>query len=435
MVRRVAVIGAGAGGLASVKCCLDEGLEPTCFERSEDIGGLWRYTVSGLYLHGENCPWVFPLPQMPFACSKEERVAMPSGTVPVPGLGLSLTSMWRRWREQKPRSPGANPGLFLVPEYKEEKYSHALGGESPSPHTCKWHCWLHTGLHGQWEGQRVPFGHHQHLQGDVLLQRLPLPGGFSQFPTPQPPPGVLSDVRPALQPPAAHTLQGEQGPPMPSVAASTRASPRWDGTMLGAISQGPRAFRILNAAFLAPCFKLGCSNTGCLVHLPSQCRHQGKGAGWDLTASVVNMQLPSDPACLWQPQAFAGRSSPKCGAVPDCSFIGLWCKTTALSVKKHPDFTTSGQWEVVTETDGVQESHIFDAVMVCTGHYQEPYLPLASFPGVPQCQEQHVGVQPGLGPWLPLGHGPHHSLQPLSGLASPISPHEEDRVLEVQFVV
>jgi len=56
MVRRVAVIGAGVGGLASIKCCLDEGLEPTCFERSEDIGGLWRYTVSGLYLSGEDRP-------------------------------------------------------------------------------------------------------------------------------------------------------------------------------------------------------------------------------------------------------------------------------------------------------------------------------------------------------------------------------------------
>ncbi|NXN19893.1 FMO4 monooxygenase, partial [Indicator maculatus] len=57
-------------------------------------------------------------------------------------------------------------------------------------------------------------------------------------------------------------------------------------------------------------------------------------------------------------------------------------KTTALSVRKSPDFTASGQWEVVTETDGIQELHIFDAVMVCTGHYQEPYLPLASFPGI-----------------------------------------------------
>ncbi|NXS14759.1 FMO4 monooxygenase, partial [Neodrepanis coruscans] len=57
-------------------------------------------------------------------------------------------------------------------------------------------------------------------------------------------------------------------------------------------------------------------------------------------------------------------------------------KTTVLSVRKHLDFATSGQWEVVTETDDVHESHVFDAVMVCTGHYQEPYLPLDSFPGI-----------------------------------------------------
>ncbi|NWX99135.1 FMO3 monooxygenase, partial [Nothoprocta ornata] len=43
MVRRVAVVGAGVSGLAAIKCCREEGLEPTCFERSEDIGGLWRY--------------------------------------------------------------------------------------------------------------------------------------------------------------------------------------------------------------------------------------------------------------------------------------------------------------------------------------------------------------------------------------------------------
>ncbi|XP_053892685.1 flavin-containing monooxygenase 3-like isoform X2 [Malaclemys terrapin pileata] len=44
MVQRVAIIGAGVSGLASIKCCLDEGLEPTCFERSDDIGGLWKFT-------------------------------------------------------------------------------------------------------------------------------------------------------------------------------------------------------------------------------------------------------------------------------------------------------------------------------------------------------------------------------------------------------
>uniref|UniRef100_A0A669C2C3 Flavin-containing monooxygenase n=1 Tax=Oreochromis niloticus TaxID=8128 RepID=A0A669C2C3_ORENI len=43
MTRRVAVIGGGASGLACIKCCLDEGLEPVCFESSDDIGGLWRF--------------------------------------------------------------------------------------------------------------------------------------------------------------------------------------------------------------------------------------------------------------------------------------------------------------------------------------------------------------------------------------------------------
>ncbi|XP_029988417.1 dimethylaniline monooxygenase [N-oxide-forming] 5-like [Sphaeramia orbicularis] len=43
MVQRVAVIGAGISGLTSIKSCLDEGLEPTCFESSHDIGGLWRF--------------------------------------------------------------------------------------------------------------------------------------------------------------------------------------------------------------------------------------------------------------------------------------------------------------------------------------------------------------------------------------------------------
>ncbi|XP_036611395.1 dimethylaniline monooxygenase [N-oxide-forming] 1-like [Trichosurus vulpecula] len=44
MVKRVAIIGAGVSGLTSIKCCLEEGLEPTYFERSGDIGGLWQFT-------------------------------------------------------------------------------------------------------------------------------------------------------------------------------------------------------------------------------------------------------------------------------------------------------------------------------------------------------------------------------------------------------
>ncbi|XP_074555494.1 flavin-containing monooxygenase 5-like [Halichoeres trimaculatus] len=43
MARRVAVIGGGSSGLVSIKCCLDEGLQPVCFESSDDMGGLWRF--------------------------------------------------------------------------------------------------------------------------------------------------------------------------------------------------------------------------------------------------------------------------------------------------------------------------------------------------------------------------------------------------------
>jgi len=41
---RVAIIGAGVSGLAAIKCCRDEGLDVVCFERRNDLGGLWNYT-------------------------------------------------------------------------------------------------------------------------------------------------------------------------------------------------------------------------------------------------------------------------------------------------------------------------------------------------------------------------------------------------------
>ncbi|KAK6189090.1 hypothetical protein SNE40_005133 [Patella caerulea] len=43
MAKRVAVIGAGCSGLTAVKSCLEEHFIPVCFEREDDIGGLWNY--------------------------------------------------------------------------------------------------------------------------------------------------------------------------------------------------------------------------------------------------------------------------------------------------------------------------------------------------------------------------------------------------------
>ncbi|XP_018525669.1 flavin-containing monooxygenase 5 [Lates calcarifer] len=57
-------------------------------------------------------------------------------------------------------------------------------------------------------------------------------------------------------------------------------------------------------------------------------------------------------------------------------------QTTVLSVRQTPDFAVTGQWEVETEREGQRETHVFDAVMVCTGHFTQPHLPLSDFTGI-----------------------------------------------------
>ncbi|XP_041373828.1 dimethylaniline monooxygenase [N-oxide-forming] 2-like [Gigantopelta aegis] len=47
-VMQVAIIGAGVSGLTALKSCLEEGLEPVCFERCEEIGGMW-YADDNMY--------------------------------------------------------------------------------------------------------------------------------------------------------------------------------------------------------------------------------------------------------------------------------------------------------------------------------------------------------------------------------------------------
>ncbi|XP_019936741.2 flavin-containing monooxygenase 5-like [Paralichthys olivaceus] len=58
-------------------------------------------------------------------------------------------------------------------------------------------------------------------------------------------------------------------------------------------------------------------------------------------------------------------------------------QTTVLSVKQTPDFAATGRWEVETKSrDGERETCVFDAVMVCTGHFTQPHLPLRDFTGI-----------------------------------------------------
>lgn len=43
MPKRIAIIGAGATGMTATKGCLEQGLEPVVFEKTNYTGGLWRY--------------------------------------------------------------------------------------------------------------------------------------------------------------------------------------------------------------------------------------------------------------------------------------------------------------------------------------------------------------------------------------------------------
>ena len=53
---------------------------------------------------------------------------------------------------------------------------------------------------------------------------------------------------------------------------------------------------------------------------------------------------------------------------------------------------TTGQWVVVTEKDGKQESELFDAVMICSGHHVYPNMPTGSFPGKLEIYNNHVQI-------------------------------------------
>uniref|UniRef100_A0A452VCU8 Flavin-containing monooxygenase n=1 Tax=Ursus maritimus TaxID=29073 RepID=A0A452VCU8_URSMA len=60
------------------------------------------------------------------------------------------------------------------------------------------------------------------------------------------------------------------------------------------------------------------------------------------------------------------------------------------SVRKRSDFSCTGRWDVVVEAAGKQESHVFDGIMVCSGMYSDPFLPLQNFPGIKRFKGQYI---------------------------------------------
>lgn len=103
MARRVAIVGAGASGLVSIRCCLQEGLEPTCFERTDDLGGLWRFTVSGVSFILSRV-----YVEKGLAGARRRNISSSGGQPPWGGAGRGCRTGARRATGLLPRS-GAQP--------------------------------------------------------------------------------------------------------------------------------------------------------------------------------------------------------------------------------------------------------------------------------------------------------------------------------------
>lgn len=171
---RVAVVGAGASGLTATKCCLDEGLEPTCFEQSQDIGGLWRYTVSSQYSYA--------FPQDLQLCGLGTRLSW----APVGG-------------EEGWRFAGCCPLPAAAPRPGEGEW----GGRSNAP------CAVMPGAHRARTAEPLRISHQQQLQGDVGVLRLPLPRGLPGVPAPCQAPGLPPALCQPLWHHGAHQIGGE----------------------------------------------------------------------------------------------------------------------------------------------------------------------------------------------------------------------------------
>ncbi|KAE9556390.1 hypothetical protein FO519_000430 [Halicephalobus sp. NKZ332] len=51
--KRIAIVGAGASGLPSIRHALLYGFEPVCFECTDSVGGLWNYKPGNTNIHGQ----------------------------------------------------------------------------------------------------------------------------------------------------------------------------------------------------------------------------------------------------------------------------------------------------------------------------------------------------------------------------------------------
>jgi cation diffusion facilitator CzcD-associated flavoprotein CzcO len=87
--KRVAVLGAGAAGLVASRLLRDAGFGVRCFEKTESVGGVWRYRPEDVMYRSlvTNLPKeIMAYIDTPFDPSLPVRAIASDATAPVPPL-------------------------------------------------------------------------------------------------------------------------------------------------------------------------------------------------------------------------------------------------------------------------------------------------------------------------------------------------------------
>ncbi|RXM95373.1 Dimethylaniline monooxygenase [N-oxide-forming] 5 [Acipenser ruthenus] len=451
MGRRIAVIGAGATGLTCIKSCLDERLEPVCFERSKDIGGLWRFKEEAEaerasiyhsviintskemmcysdfpipdhfpnYMHNSRILEYFRMYAQHFDLTRHVRFQTAVRSVKKrPDFSRSgqweVVSVSSAGQEQSETFDGVMvcTGHHTHPHMPLHDFP---GRDSHTSAVCKT---------GNIEGLNWTLGYVMSQRHTIQVDYIPYMDELAAQLGVRPRLGwlLLRDPRLGLQ-----LLLGPCTPYQYRLCGPGQ----WAGARRAILTQWDRVTKPLRTRVLPETPRP--STVPLLLKLGSEMGRRiaviGAGAtGLTCIKSCLDEGL--EPVCferskdiggLWRfkEEAEAERASiyhsviintskeMMCYSdfpIPDhfpnymhnsriLEYFRMYAQhfdltrhvrfqTAVRSVKKRPDFSRSGQWEVVSVSSaGQEQSETFDGVMVCTGHHTHPHMPLHDFPG------------------------------------------------------
>ncbi|KAH0506678.1 Dimethylaniline monooxygenase [N-oxide-forming] 1 [Microtus ochrogaster] len=460
MAKRVAIVGAGVSGLASIKCCLEEGLEPTCFERSDDLGGLWRFTTKVCSV--TKCPdfatsgqWeVVTLHEGKQSSAIFDAVMVCTGFLTNPHLPLDSFPGLKNFKGQYFHSR-----QYKHPDIFKDKRVLVVGmGNSgtdiavEASHLAKKVFLSTTG--GAWVISRVfDSGYPWDMIFMTRFQNM-----FRNFlPTPivswliskkmnswfnHVNYGVAPEDRTQLREPVLNDeLPGRiitgkvlvkssikevkensvifnntpKEEPIDIIVFATGytfAFPFLDESVVKVEDGQASLYKYILPAHLP---KPTLAVIGLIKPLGSMIPTGETQARW--VVQVLKGATTVPPPSVMMAEVNERKKNKHSGDFPYQedypNFMDhkkFWeylrefaehfdllkyiqFKTTVRSVTQRPDFSETGQWDVVTETEGKQHNTVFDAIMVCTGHFMSPRLPLESFPGIHKFKGQILHSQ------------------------------------------